>query len=88
MDEIAAALIAVNFVAYPGLGDRNIASPPPANAQPRIEATIDKGPIVEIIIRCRDGSAIISYSKIERLYCSPRMRCVKSLEATVTETCR
>jgi len=87
MIEIAAAILTVNFTAYPGIGDRNIASPPPANAEARIEATIDRGPIVEIL-RCPGGSAIISYSKIERLYCTPRIACGKGLQAAVAQTYR
>lgn len=88
MLEMATLVLAANFTAYPALGDRNIASPPAANAERRVEATTDRGPIVEIIIRCSTGSAIISYSKIERVFCTPRLRCAKSLDETMAQTCR
>lgn len=86
--ELAVAAIATNFTAYPGYGDRNIASPPAANSEVRIEATTNRGPIVELIVRCPGGSAIMSYSKTERLYCTPRMRCSKNLQETLAQTCR
>ena len=84
---LAATLIAASFTTYPSLGDRGIIEPKAAGAHPRIEAATDKGPIVELIVRCPRGTAIISYSKVERLYCSPRLACQKSLRAVVAESC-
>ncbi|HMQ57931.1 MAG TPA: hypothetical protein PKE65_05240 [Rhizobiaceae bacterium] len=59
----------------------------------QIEATIDKGLILEIIVRCgRDGRGrpspgIMSYSKVERLYCSSKNRCFNAPEAAYRDTC-
>jgi len=53
----------------------------------RVEAITDRGPIVEMIIRCRQGSAIISYSKVERLYCDPRLRCDADKNLVIRRTC-
>lgn len=59
-----------------------------ANApEPRIEAITDRGPILEMIVRCRTGSAIISYSKLERLYCDPRLRCDANQDTVIRRTC-
>jgi hypothetical protein len=52
-----------------------------------IQAYTDRGPIVEMIVRCPAGTGIISYSKIERLYCSSKMHCYERLTLAVAETC-
>ncbi len=52
-----------------------------------IEAYTDRGPIVEMIVRCPVGTGIISYSKIERLYCSSKHGCFSRLKPAVAETC-
>ncbi|MGF1651133.1 MAG: hypothetical protein ACFCUN_11860 [Hyphomicrobiaceae bacterium] len=74
---IVAALTG-GFTAYPGFNAKNAT----------IEAYTDRGPIYEIIVRCPVGTAIISYSKSERLYCGPTGRCRSSLQSTVQEACQ
>lgn len=72
-----------NFISYPGF-DR------PENI---IEMTTDKGLILEIVLRCgrksngQISSGVMSYSKIERLYCSSRNNCYTSAKKAVAETC-
>jgi hypothetical protein len=82
-----AALLTANFTAYPGFGDRGIATPRKAEQSGRVEATIDRGPIVELIVRCQSGTAIISYSKVERLFCSPKHSCNRQIGRVMTEAC-
>lgn len=53
-----------------------------------IEAYTDRGPIVELIIRCPAGTGIMSYSKIEGLYCSSKFNCTAQLTVAVADTCR
>jgi hypothetical protein len=53
-----------------------------------IEAYTDRGPIVELIVRCPVGTGIMSFSKIERLYCSSKFNCTVELQAAVADTCR
>ena len=84
------AAVAAGFTTYPGFGDK----PEPAAPQPtqiqhglKIEALVDKGPIVEMIIRCGGHTAIISYSKIEKLYCGPNQACDPVLARTLEPTC-
>ncbi len=78
-----AAATSSGFITYPGFNH-------PENI---IEMTADKGLILEITLRCSrkpDGqisSGIISYSKIERLYCSSRNNCYASAKKAVEETC-
>ena len=74
---VASVILAGTFTIYsgPGLPDG------------QIEAITDRGPILEMIVRCRSGSAIISYSKVERLYCDPRLVCEASREAVIRRTC-
>lgn len=62
-------------------------APPARPATSRIEAIVDRGPILELIVRCPTGTAIVSYSKIERLYCGPRGGCNNSREQTIRSTC-
>lgn len=52
-----------------------------------IEAYTDRGPIIELIIRCKTGTGIISYSKIDRKYCSSKMTCSKSRDTAIARTC-
>lgn len=63
---------------YPGLLDRTAL----------VEATIDRGPIVEMIVKCPGGTGILSYSKIERRYCSSKHTCFDGLGTAVRDTCR
>ena len=56
------ALLASLFTTHPG-------AVPTGRA---VEAVVDRGVIMEMIVRCRNGTAIISFSKIERRYCVVR----------------
>jgi hypothetical protein len=53
----------------------------------RIEAITQIGPIYELIVRCGKGSAIISFSPIEELYCSPKGSCDPQLDVIIDRTC-
>ncbi len=72
------AVLAATFNIYPG------------NRAPdaRIEALIDRGPILELIVRCPVGTAIVSYSKMERRYCGPDGLCDRSMDTIVRRACR
>ena len=59
----------------------------PNVADPRIEAATDRGPIIEFIVRCPRGTAIISYSKMERLFCDPRLKCDEDKEVVMRRSC-
>lgn len=65
------------FTIYPG----------PSTPDRRIEAITDHGPILELIVRCPRGNAIISYSKSDRLYCGPRWTCDDSRDRVIREAC-
>ena len=72
-----------NFISYPGfIHPENI-----------IEMTTDKGLILEIVLRCgrnsngQISSGVMSYSKIERLYCSSRNNCYSDAKKAAEETC-
>ena len=53
-----------------------------------VEAYTDRGPIVEMIVRCPVGTGILSYSKLEHLYCSSKFKCTAELQVAVASTCR
>ena len=80
---IAFAFLTANFTAYPGFGHKGTPTPRKAERDQRVEATIDKGPIVEMIVRCGAGTAIISYSKVEHLFCGPKHDCNRQLTPVI-----
>jgi hypothetical protein len=80
-------LLTANFTAYPSFGDKGIATPRKAERNARIEATVDRGPIVELIVRCPSGTAIISYSKIEKQFCGPTHACSTQMSRVVSQAC-
>lgn len=75
---VAAAVLAGHFTHYA----------PPSNALPRVEAVTDRGPMLELIVRCPSGTAIMSYSKLERVYCGPKAGCVTERTAAMRRACR
>lgn len=71
-----------DFILYPGFIDR----------EAFVEMTTDKGLIVEIVLRCeRKGNhvkaGIMTYSKVEGLYCSSKWLCTHSAERAADDTC-
>jgi hypothetical protein len=84
---VASALVASAFITYPSAGDRISPVPKSAGTSPRIEMTTDKGPIIELLVRCRQGSAIISYSKLERKFCTPKFVCDANLQHVIAKSC-
>ena len=80
---LTSAASAQNFSRYPGFLD------PDAT----VEMTTDKGLILEIVLRCEfksDGQiapGIMTYSKIEKLYCSSKNRCFRHVDDAVEDTC-
>ncbi len=65
------------FTLYPG----------PAAPDSRIEAITQRGPIYEMIVRCDEGSAIMTYSPVEQLYCSPLHVCSSNRTAVIARSC-
>lgn len=61
----------------------------PAFVNPRavVEAYFDKGPIIEIVVKCPVGTGILSYSKIDRRYCSAKHDCFTTLASATRQTC-
>ncbi|MEE9374759.1 MAG: hypothetical protein V3V04_00320 [Rhizobiaceae bacterium] len=71
-----------NFTLYPGFTDRDSF----------VEMTTDKGLIVEIVLRCeRKGNkvkaGIMTYSKVDRMFCSSKMRCTRDAAKAADDTC-
>ena len=60
---------------------------PEGRPLPRIEAITDRGPILEMIVKCQSGTAIMTFSKIERVYCGPRGHCDRSRRAVISRLC-
>jgi len=76
---LLASLSAGNiFTIYPGFIEPKI----------DIQAVTDKGPVLELIIACRPGEGIISYSKPDRLYCVPDATCYSSIRPAIAHLCR
>lgn len=62
--------------------------PPVRTAPPRIEVVSDRGPILELVVRCPSGTAIITYSKIERVFCGPKSGCSGDRHSVIEKVCR
>lgn len=71
------AVAAVSFSDYPGALSRK--SP--------VEAVIDRGLVVEIVVRCGAGAGILTYSKADRRFCDSSLRCHSGLKAAREATC-
>ena len=56
--------------------------------KPRVEAMIDRGPIYELVVRCAQGTAIVSASKLNRTYCTPALHCDTDLARVLARACR
>jgi len=74
--------LAGNFNLYPGFSDRDAF----------VEMTSDKGLIIEIVLRCerkgnRVKAGIMTYSKVEDLFCSSKMLCTRDAEKAADDTC-
>jgi hypothetical protein len=79
-----AASTAANYVEYPSFNAR-----PMVNAdRARVEAVTDLGPIQELIVKCATGTAIVSYSKIDKMFCGAGNQCSVSLPIMVRKVCK
>ena len=60
------------------------------SAQPKgvVEMANDKGLTVELVVRCNGRPGVVTYSKLEHIYCSAKHRCSKALGAAIRDTCR
>ncbi|MCB1520585.1 MAG: hypothetical protein KDJ37_08415 [Hyphomicrobiaceae bacterium] len=57
------------------------------NPHATVEAWTDLGPIVELIVKCPAGTGIVSYSKIDRRFCSSKHACFSNLSSARHDTC-
>jgi hypothetical protein len=62
-------------------------SPPPSSPEPRIEAIIQRGIISELIVKCVDGTAIISYSPTDGMYCLSPSNCSTDRLEIIDQSC-
>jgi hypothetical protein len=53
-----------------------------------IEATTEKGLVVELTVRCQNGTGIMTYSKIENLSGGPKLNCPWSRKRAIERLCR
>lgn len=89
MPDIAAVLLAAStFTSYPAFGDGPLRPQPLKPNHARVEVISDKGLIVEMIVACPKGVAIVTFSKVERLYCAPDGACGRDLGDAVQRSCR
>lgn len=62
----------------------------PGFVQPKskVQAIVDKGPVLELIVACQPGEGIISYSKIDRKFCLPDATCYAKGRKAIAKLCR
>ncbi|MGH1419166.1 MAG: hypothetical protein ACRBCJ_09955 [Hyphomicrobiaceae bacterium] len=68
-----------NFTRYPAYSGSGYYS--------GIEVITDRGLIAELIVRCSTDVAILSYSKAEKLYCTPKDGCFDTLVVARRTAC-
>ena len=79
MSLLSAAAIASNlFTLYPGF----------TNPASDIQMITDKGLVLEMVIACRPGEGIITFSKIDRAFCTPDARCFGDIDKAIGHLCR
>ena len=86
---LAAAVAATTLPAHAGLR----AYPGFLDPYAKVEMVHDKGLMMEIVVRCRRKAngeispGILSYSKVERLFCSSKGFCTRSPVRAARDTC-
>jgi hypothetical protein len=81
---LSIATSTVPYVEYPSFNAR-----PMVNAdRARVEAVTDLGPVQELIVKCPTGTAIVSYSKIDKMFCGAGNQCSVSLPIMVRKVCK
>jgi len=72
------------------IGAGNIFTFYPGFVEPQfdIQAITDKGPVLEMIIACRPGEGIISFSKVERVFCVPDATCYSKIRPAIRQLCK
>lgn len=72
------------------VGVGNIFTVYPGFIEPKsdIQAVTDKGPVLEIIIACRPGEGIISFSKLDRAFCVPDATCYSTIRPAIQHLCK
>ena len=71
-----------SFTTYPAFGDRL-----GNRVYGRIESAQDKGLMVELIVRCGGDVTIVTFSKVEKLFCGSSHKCGTTLETAIAPVC-
>jgi len=66
------------FTIYPGF----------LNPEARVQVATDKGPVVELVIACKPGEGIMSFSKVEKLFCVPDSSCYRNFNTAYRKLCQ
>ena len=69
--------VSATFTIYPGFVE-------PKNP---VEMVRDLGVVLEMTVKCPFGTGILSYSKVERVFCSPDLVCYRDLQSAIRRTC-
>jgi len=80
----------MNMLLLASIGAANIFTVYPGFVEPKnpIQMVTDQGPVLEIVIACRPGEGIISFSKIEKVFCVPGATCYSRLRPAITHLCQ
>jgi hypothetical protein len=81
---LSLAASTTNYIDYPSFNARPMVHADRA----RVEAVTDLGPVQELIVKCPNGTAIVSYSKIDKMFCGAGNQCSVSLPAMVRKVCK
>ena len=56
--------------------------------QSPIKMVRDLGPVYEITVRCPLGFGIMTYSKVDKRFCTPDWTCYRSIEPAFQKLCK
>lgn len=75
---LIATAVSTTFTVYPGF----------VAPKSQIEMVRDLGPVLEVTVRCPLGAGIMTYSKVERLFCTPDWTCYGNFRTAAEKLCK
>ena len=75
---LVAVAVTSTFTLYPGF----------VEPKSQIEAVRDIGPVLELIVKCPLGNGMMSYSKVDKKFCTADWTCYRDPKAAIAHLCK
>ncbi len=69
--------VSATFSVYPGF----------VKPKSQVEMVRDLGLVLEVTVKCPLGTGILTFSKVEKVFCAPDLVCYRDLQAAIRKTC-